>query len=365
MGESLDSVCRSGTEGTPLKLTLKEIAESVGGEVRGDGQIIITGLRPLDEASAGDISFYIDPRYREGLARTKASALIVAAKTDLYQGPQLIVSNPGLASARLANLFMTARPGFQGISQQASIHETAGIGENTSVHPLVYVGEGVRIGTHCILFPGVFVGDRVRIGNDTVIYPNVTIMNDCIIGNGVIIHGGTVIGSDGFGYIRDGSRNIKIPQTGIVQIDDNTEIGANNTIDRATFGRTWIKAGVKTDNQVHIAHNVVVEEDTIMVAQAAIGGSAHIEKGVVIGGQVAVSDHVRIGKGAMIGSQSGVPKSIAPGDLVSGTPAMPHRLWLKTSSLIRRLPQFTDRLRKLEKKLEDLEKERSGKKPKK
>ena len=344
-----------------MELTLKEIAESVGGEVFGDGQVIITGLRPLDEASAGDISFYIDPRYKESLATTKASALIVGAKNKVYQGPQVIVANPGLACARVANLFMSIRPGFQGISPQASIHETAGIGENTSVHPLVYVGEGVKIGNNCVLFPGVFVGDRVRIGDDTVIYPNVTIMNDCIIGNGVIIHGGTVIGSDGFGYIRDGSRNIKIPQTGIVQIDDNTEIGANNTIDRATFGKTWIKAGVKTDNLVHIAHNVVVEEDTIMVAQAAIGGSAHIGEGVVIGGQVAVSDHVRIGKGAMIGSQSGVPKSIAPGDVVSGTPAMPHRLWLKTSSLISRLPQFADRLRKLEKKLQDLENKRSVK----
>lgn len=339
-----------------MELTLKEIAESVGGEVLGDGQVMITGLRPLDEASSGDISFYIDPRYKESLARTKASALIVAAKTDLYRGPQVIVPNPGLASARVGDLFRTTRQGFQGISQQASIHDTAEIGENTSVHPLVYVGERAEIGARCTLFPGVFVGDRVRIGNDTVIFPNVTVMNDCIIGNGVIIHGGTVIGSDGFGYVRDGFRNIKIPQAGIVQIDDNVEIGANNTIDRATFGKTWIKAGVKTDNQVHIAHNVVVEEDTILVAQAAIGGSAHIERGVVIGGQAAISDHVRIGKGAMIGSQSGVPKSIGSGDVVSGTPAMPHRLWLKTSILIPKLPQFVERLRKLEKKLEDLEK---------
>jgi len=344
-----------------LEYTLKEIAESVGGQVLGDGQVSIRSIRPLDDASAGDISFYADPRYKESLTRTKASALIVAAETDLYQGPQLIVSNPGLASAEVANLFMSTRPGFQGISEQASIHESARIGKNTSVYPLVYVGEEAEVGANSILFPGVYVGDRVTIGDDTVIYPNVTVMHDCIIGSGVIIHGGSVIGSDGFGYIRDGSRNIKIPQTGIVQIDDNTEIGANNTIDRATFGKTWIKGGVKTDNQVHIAHNVVVEENTIIVAQAAIGGSAHIEKGVVIGGQVAISDHVRVGQGAMIGSQSGVPKSVAPGDVVSGTPAMPHRIWLKTSSLIPRLPQFSDRLRKLEKKLDALGKKKPGK----
>ncbi len=341
---------------TQYTLTVKEIAEAVGGDVHGDGKVTISGLQPLDEASEGDISFYTDPRYKKSLDKTGASALILGSRVDSYQGPQVIVPNPGLAAAKVASLFLSGLPTFEGVSEKACIDKSARIGEHPSIYPLVFVGQNAEIGNNCTLFPGVFVGDRVKIGDNVLISPNVTIMHDCVIGNDVIIHGGTVIGSDGFGYIRDGEKNIKIPQTGIVQIDDQVEIGASNTIDRATFGRTWIQAGVKTDDQVHIAHNVVVEADTIIVAQAAIGGSAHVGKGVVIGGQVAVADHVNIGNGAMIGSQSGVPKSVQPGDVVSGSPSMPHRLWLKTSSLIPRLPQFQDRLRKFEKRLDALEK---------
>jgi UDP-3-O-[3-hydroxymyristoyl] glucosamine N-acyltransferase len=221
---------------------------------------------------------------------------------------------------------------------------------------MVYVGEGVVIGNDVTLFPGVFIGDRVKIGDKTRVYPNVTILHGCIIGKEVIIHAGSVIGSDGFGFVRDGSVNVKIPQIGFVQIDDQVEIGANNTIDRAAMGKTWIKRGVKTDNLVQVAHNVVIGEDTVIVAQTALGGSAQIGKGVIIGGQVAVSDHVKVEDGAMIGSQSGVPKSISKGQIVSGTPAMPHRLWLKTRGLIPRLPQFTERLRSLERKVAGLEK---------
>ena len=170
----------------------------------------------------------------------------------------------------------------------------------------------------------------------------------------MIIHAGTVVGSDGFGFVRDGSVNVKIPQKGVVQIDDQVEIGANNAIDRAASGKTWIKRGVKTDNLVQIAHNVVIGEDTVIVAQAAIGGSAHVGKGVIIGGQVAISDHLTVQDGAMIGSQSGVAKSLEPGDVVSGTPAMPHRLWLKTRGLLTRLPVLSDRVRRLERQVEDL-----------
>jgi UDP-3-O-[3-hydroxymyristoyl] glucosamine N-acyltransferase len=194
----------------------------------------------------------------------------------------------------------------------------------------------------------------VRIGNKTVIFPNVTILPDCIIGNEVVIRAGTVIGSDGFGFVRDGRRNVRVPQLGIVQIDDYVDIGANNCIDRAAMGKTWIKRGVKTDNLVHIAHNVVIGEDTLIAAQTAVGGSAHIGKEVVIGGQVAISDHIRIEDRVMIGSQSGVAKSLGPGEIVSGSPAMPHRLWLRTSGILPRLPDLMERLRKLEKKVEDL-----------
>jgi len=328
----------------------------VGGDVIGDDQGMITGINSLNEGSKGDISFFADHRYREVVKRTKASALLVSKTIDFFQGPQVLVPNPALAYARVAGLFAPSVSRFSGLSPDAFIHESSEVGENVSIYPMVYVGEGVVIGNDVTLYPGVFVGDRVKIGNNTRVYPNVTILHDSIIGNEVIIHAGSVIGSDGFGFVRDGSVNVKIPQIGFVQIDDQVEIGANNTIDRAAMGKTWIKRGVKTDNLVQVAHNVVIGEDTVIVAQTALGGSVQIGNGVIIGGQVAVSDHVKVEDGAMIGSQSGVPKSISKGQIVSGTPAMSHRLWLKTRGLITRLPQFTERLRSLERKIEELEK---------
>ncbi len=334
---------------------LKEIADLVEGEVTGDDQIMITGINSLEEASQGQISFYADPRYRERLKKTNASALLVSKVTDLYAGPQVVVSSPALAYAKVARFFAPSLPEFSGISEKAFIHQRCQIGENVSIYPLVYVGEEVVIGDHTTLYPGVYVGDRVKIGSRSVIYPNVSILHDCVIGSEVIIHAGTVIGSDGFGFVRDGHINVKIPQIGYVQIDDQVEIGANNAIDRAALGKTWIKRGVKTDNLVQVGHNVVIGEDTIIVALTGISGSTHIGRGVIIGGQVGINDHISIGDGAMIGSQSGVPKSISPGEVVSGTPAMPHRIWLRTSGLIPRLPQFYDRLRRLEKKVEERE----------
>ena len=337
---------------------LKEIADLVGGEVIGDDQVLITGIHSLLEASPGEISFFGDPRYKESLKETKASALLVAAFTDLYAGPQVVVPNPALAYARVASLFAFAREPGQRRGEKAFIHKSARIGEDVSIYPFVYVGEEAVIGDHTTLYAGVFVGDRVRIGNSTVIHPNVSIMHDCVIGNEVIIHAGCVIGSDGFGFVRDGHINVKIPQIGYVQIDDQVELGANNTIDRAALGKTWIKRGVKTDNLVQIAHNVVIGEDTIIVAMTGISGSVHIGREVVIGGHVGISDHVKIGDRAMIGSKSGVAKSISPGQVVSGTPSMPHRLWLRTTRVILRLPEIYDRLRRLEKKVEELEMQR-------
>jgi UDP-3-O-[3-hydroxymyristoyl] glucosamine N-acyltransferase len=337
---------------------LKEIADLVGGEVIGDDRLIITGINSLAEASQGEISFFGDPRYQDRLKETKASALLVPAFTDLYAGPQVVVPNPALAYARVADFFAPALPRFSGISQKAFIHKNSKIGEDVSIYPFVYVGEEAVIGDHTILYPGVFVGDRVRIGNSTVIHPNVSILHDCVIGNQVIIHAGTVIGSDGFGFVRDGPINVKIPQMGYVQIDDQVEIGANNAIDRAALGKTWIKRGVKTDNLVQVAHNVVIGEDTIIVAMTGISGSTNIGREVVIGGQVGIKDHIKIGDRVMIGSQSGVAKSISPGQVVSGTPSMPHRLWLKATRITPRLPEMYDRLRRLEKKVDELEKPR-------
>jgi len=339
-----------------LAFSLKEIADRVGGKILGDDQMVVTGINSLADACPGQIAFFADPRYKEGLRSTKASAVFIAEPSTGFQGPQVIVRNPALAYAKVAALFASPVSRFVGISEKAFISESAVLGTDVSVHPLAYVGDHAVIGDHTVLFPGVFVGERTRIGNRTVLFPNVTIMNDCVIGNEVIIHAGSVVGSDGFGFVRDGSINVKIPQMGIVQIDDHVEIGANNCIDRAAVGKTWIKRGVKTDNLVQIAHNVVIGEDTVLVAQAAIGGSVSIGDQVVIGAQVAIRDHLRVGDRAMIGSQSGVAKPLGSGEIVSGSPAIPHRLWLKTSALIPQLPDWVARLRRLEKRLDDLEK---------
>ena len=320
----------------------------------GDGTFRVSGFRPLEEATYKDLSLYSDRRYRRLAERTGAGALMVSAEAGFFPGPQVVVDHPVLAHARIAGLFAPELSEFRGIHEKAVVHVSSRIGRDVTIHPLVTVGMDVHIGDRVTLFPGVFVGDRVRIGEGTLVHSNVSILHDCVVGREVIIHAGSVIGSDGYGFVWDGRRHVKIPQIGTVSIGDHVEIGANNTVDRAALGTTRVERGVKTDNLVHIAHNVVVGEDTLIVAQAALSGSVVIGRGVIIGGQVGIGDHVSVGDRAMIGSQSGVAKSLGPGEVVSGTPAMPHRLWLKTRGLLTRLPGLSDRVRDLERRVEDL-----------
>ncbi len=339
-----------------LELSLKEIAREVGGELVGDEATIITGVNSLLDADSGDLSFFVDKRLRKELETSRASAIIVSEKNDLFTGPQIIASNAALAFALASGLFAPTLSSYSGISKQAVVHESSRIGQDVSIYPTAYVGKDVEIGDGTILFPGVFIGDRVRIGKGTLVFPNVTILQDCIIGNNVILYSGAVIGSDGFGYVKDGSKSVKIPQIGIVRIDDDVEVGANSCIDRAALGRTWLKRGVKIDNMVQVAHNVVIGEDTVVVSQVGISGSVTLGREVILGGQVGLADHIEIGDHTIIGSQSGVPKSVPPGEILFGSPAMPYRLWLKSSGLIKKLPQINDRIRALEKKIEELEK---------
>ncbi|MCF8060942.1 MAG: UDP-3-O-(3-hydroxymyristoyl)glucosamine N-acyltransferase [Deltaproteobacteria bacterium] len=334
--------------------TLDEIAALVGGRVIGDGAFRVSGIRSLEEATKEDISPFTDRRYLGVVQTTCAGALIVGKETPAFPRHQIVADRPDLACAKTAGLFIPQASGFEGIHGQSFIHESSRLGRDVTVHPGVYVGEDSVIGDRVVLYPGVFVGDRVRIGDETVVHPNVSILHDCSVGKAVILHAGTVIGADGFGFVRDGGRSVKIPQIGTVRIDDGVEVGANCAIDRGALGTTWIKRGVKMDNLIQIAHNVVVGEGTIIVAQTGVSGSVEIGRGVVVGGQVGIGDHVSVGDRAMIGSQSGVAKSIESGEMVSGTPAVPHRLWLKTSRLLTRLPVLNDRVRSLEKKVDAL-----------
>jgi UDP-3-O-[3-hydroxymyristoyl] glucosamine N-acyltransferase len=270
------------------------------------------------------------------------------------------VNNPHVAFAKVLELFYPASRAKTGISSKACIGENFVCGKNVSIAPFVVIQNSVTFGDAVTVHPNVVIGDNVVIGSNVLIYPNVTILERCIIGSRVTIHAGTVIGSDGFGFAPDGQQYLKIPHIGIVQIDDDVEIGACNTIDRATLGKTWIRQGVKTDNLVQIGHNVTVGENTVLVSQVGISGSVTIGRHAVLAGQAGVSGHLTIGDGVTIGPQSGIAKSIPKGETVSGSPEMPHRLWLKVQRIIPRLPELKRRILEIEKRLSRIEEKQNG-----
>ena len=351
---------------TTAAKTLAELAQYVGGKVIGDGEVSIRKVAPIDEAGPGEITFLANPRYQSFLAQCKASAIIV--------GPGVVEGTPGgreqsyletaipyIAFAKILQLFSAPVQFSRQISSLAQIDSTARLDEDITVFPHVFVSAGVTIGRGSVLYPGVFLGQDCRVGEHCVLYPNVVVREGCRIGNRVILHPGVVIGSDGFGYAGHGSQRLKIPQIGIVEIEDDVEIGANAAVDRATLGRTVIGRGAKIDNLVQIAHNVVVGEHSVIAAQAGIAGSTRIGKDVTLAGQVGVVNHVQIGDGAIIGPQSGVAKSVPAGAVLSsGLTAAPHHQWLKVMTLMPQLPKLWNSVRQLEKKMSDILKGSGG-----
>ncbi|MBI2987247.1 MAG: UDP-3-O-(3-hydroxymyristoyl)glucosamine N-acyltransferase [Deltaproteobacteria bacterium] len=340
-----------------MQKTLSELAGLVGGKVVGDGGIEIARVTSIEEAGPGDITFLAHPRYRSYLANCKASAIIVGTGVAIPSVAgtgrgYLQVSHAYLAFAKVLQIFNPPPAYSGGVSPHASIDPTAMVEEGVVVFPFVYVGKGVRVKRKTVLFPGVFLGDGVEVGEDCVLHPQVTVREGCRLGNRVILHAGVVIGADGFGYAGEGRERIKIPQVGIVEIEDEVEIGANTTVDRATLGRTIIRRGTKIDNLVQIAHNVVVGENAIIAAQAGIAGSTRIGNEVVLAGQVGVVNHIEIGDRARIGPQSGIPRSVPPGAVLSGgVAAAPHQEWLKVMTLLPRLPKLWNAVRQLERKI--------------
>ncbi len=338
-----------------MELNLEKVAGLVKGSLIGKKESLITGINSLDNAKEGDVAFFYDMRYKDQAMKTKATALIVSEVIEGFSGDQVLVENPKLAYARLAALFTPPVPAYPGISSTAQVDPSARIGKDVSIYPFVYVGENAVIGDNAILFPGVFIGSNVKVGSNSVLHPNVSISQGCIIGANVIIHAGCVIGSDGFGYVQSDEGNVKVPQLGNVRIDDDVEIGANSTVDRAAHGTTHIKRGVKIDNLVQVAHNVVIGEDSIVVALTGISGSVQVGKNVIIGGQVGIKDHITIGDRAIVGSAAGVHKSLAEGEAVLGNPEMPPRQWMETRALIKKLPELNKKVKELEKRLRELE----------
>ncbi len=237
------------------------------------------------------------------------------------------------------------------------MHE-ARVDATCAVYPFVYVGKGAQVGRGAVLYPGVYLGDGAYVGEESILYPNVAVMDRCVVMNRVIIHGGTVIGADGFGFAHEGDKQVKFPQVGIVVIEDDVEIGSNCSIDRAALGETRICRGVKMDNLIQIGHNVVVEEDSILVAQVGISGSSHIGKKVILAGQAGLVGHITVGDGAVVTAKTGVYKDIAPGEVMSGYPMIPHRKWLRAMPLVAKLPELKKDIDALRKRIDELEKEK-------
>lgn len=337
--------------------SLAEIAEKIGGKVSNDVSIEISGIAQIDKAKEGELTFIANPKYKPELDKTKASAVIIDRKADVTPTiPHIIVLDAYYGFLQAFLLFNPQEKLLNsGVHPTAVVHETAQIGVNVAISANVYIGANAVIGSGTQIFPNSVVMDRTEIGNDCVLYPSVTIRENCWIGNKVIIHNGTVIGSDGFGFAPHEGRYYKIPQVGKVVIEDNVEIGANATIDRATLGETIIRRGVKLDNLVHIAHNCVIGENTVIAAQTGISGSTTVGKNVVIAGQVGLVGHITIGDGVQIGAQSGVSKSIAEGEIYFGYPARPIMKTKRIESIINNLPDLLKRIKTLEKTIAELQ----------
>lgn len=335
--------------------TLGALAELVEGSVEGDPTLVITGVAGIQEAQPGDITFVAHQRYLRALNASHASAIIID-RTMPADRPAIRVAQPYRAFATLLTLFYPRPRPSAGIQEPVAMGQRVHLGQGVTLFPFVTLSDDVTIGDRVVLHPGVFVGAGSSIGDDAVLYPNVTMYDRVSIGQRVIIHAGAVLGADGFGYVQgpDG-RHHKIPQVGGVRIEDDVEIGANVCIDRATIGETLIRRGTKIDNLVHVAHNVEVGEDNLLLAQVGISGSCRLGTHVTLAGQVGLADHVAIGDHATIIAQSGIAKDVEPRAIVTGTPAMPHTLWRRVQAVTPRLPELLRTVAALEHRIAALE----------
>jgi UDP-3-O-[3-hydroxymyristoyl] glucosamine N-acyltransferase len=338
-----------------MEKSLSELAAYVGATVSGNPDQLISDAAPFEDAGPQSITLARSSKYLSRIGGLRAGAVIVPEGFACEGVNLLSSSNPYAAFARIRALFHPVEQLPPGIHPSVIVGQGSECGDDAAIGPMTVIGRQVLIGKRARIYPGVVIGDQVSIGDDVRLYPNVTILSKCRLGDRVTIHAGTVIGSDGFGFAPDGERYHKIPHTGIVQIDDDVEIGAANTVDRGTFGRTHIKSGVKTDNLVHIAHNVTVGENTILVAQVGISGSTTIGRHAVLAGQVGVAGHIHIGDNVMVGAQSGIANDVPPGEIISGSAAMPHKTWLRVQRIMPRLPELRKQISAMEKRLRRLE----------
>lgn len=347
-----------------MEFTAKQIAEKIDGKIEGDPDIKVSSFGKLEEAIEGQLAFLANPKYEEFLYTTKASIIIINASLAVERklNATLIRVTDAYSSfaAILTAYSQMAKANLTGIQEPSYISQAVTMGTNIFVGAFTYIGNNVTIGNDVKLYPQVFLGDNVTIGDGSIIYPGVKIHHDCVIGKNVSLHAGCVIGGDGFGYApqSDGSFT-KVPQIGNVVVEDNVEIGANTTIDRATIGSTFIKTGAKLDNLIQIAHNVEIGNNTVIAAQSGVSGSTKIGKNVMIGGQAGVVGHIQIADGSKINAQSGVAKSIkTPNTSVTGSPAFDYGHALRSQILSRNLPEMEKRIKELEQMMEQLKAEK-------
>lgn len=341
-----------------MEFSVEQIATFLHGEVIGDGSQKVSNLSKIDEGKPGTLSFLANSKYTNFIYDTEASAVLVRrdftpereVKTTLIK-----VDDPYACLALLLNMVDQAtRPQKNGIEENSYIADTATVADNVYVGAFAYIDEFATVEDGCKIYPQCYIGNKVKIGKNCIIYPGVKIYHNCVIGNNVIIHAGTVIGSDGFGFAPQNGEYVKIAQIGNVVIEDNVEIGANTTIDRATMGSTVIKRGAKLDNLIQVAHNVEIGESTVMAAQVGVAGSTKLGKHCMIGGQVGFAGHITIGDNVNIGAQSGIPNSVESGSNLLGYPAVPAKEFARQVVLTKRLPEINATIKTLQKEIESI-----------
>ncbi len=340
-----------------MKFTAKEIASFINGEIVGNENVEVFTFAKIEEGVPGAMSFLANPKYTEYIYTTLSSIVLVNRDFEPkgeISATLIKVDNAYESLAKLMMMYEAGKPKKQGVSSLASIAKSAKIGENCYIAPFVVIGEGCEIGDNCHILDGTSIGDGAKVGNNCLLYAHVTVYHDCRIGNDCILHSGCVIGADGFGFAPTATGYNKIPQTGIVIIEDNVEIGANTCIDRATMGATVIHSGVKLDNLIQIAHNDEVGSHTVMASQVAVAGTTKIGEWCVFGGQAGISGHSTIGDHTTIGPKCGTLGNIKSGQRLMGSPAMDAKDFMRVSAYIKRLPDLDKKIKELTKELEAL-----------
>jgi UDP-3-O-[3-hydroxymyristoyl] glucosamine N-acyltransferase len=328
--------------------TLGELAALVGGELRGPEELLIRGIAPVEQAGPEDITFIAHPRFARQAATCRAGAFIVGRAWADLDRPRIVVEHPYLAYAQVAGVFAPPRPRPVGISPLAHLGEGVVLGAEAAIGPFACLGDGVRLGDRVTIMPGCYLGPESEVGDDSYLSPGVVLMERCRVGARVLIHSGAVIGADGFGFVPTPRGQVKIPQLGIVVIEDDVEIGANVTIDRGALGETRISRGVKIDNLVQVAHNVTIGPHTVIAAQAGIAGSARVGAWAALGGQAGINGHITLGDRVQVGAQAGVTNSVPDGEIVLGSPAWPIREARRVFAGLHTLPELYQRVRHLE-----------------